>query len=222
MQENKIIYLLLALVSIFLAGIWFLTPESAQYFFPLNVNAATSSQVTVSATVATTISCSSNITSSTLGTLTSSAVSTSTPNASTTISCSNNSLGCTLSINDTGTTTQGGGLWNSTSSKLIPSPNSAFNATATLAAGTEGYGIQGTTTAAGSGAALNIALRYIQTGAAVTNNVFGGLTTTTLTLASSTASSTSKEIVVTHGAAIAVSTPGGTYNDTVTYSCTAN
>lgn len=217
MQEEKKLYAFCVLVAALLMVVWLIPENPPLYLFTPDASAATSSSVTVTASVATSISCSTNVASTAFGTLTSGAVATSTGNASTTMACANDSLGCILSINDTGTTTQGGGLWNSTSSKLIPSPNAAFNATATLTAGTEGYGLQGATTSAGNGALLNIATRFYQTG-----SIYGGLTTTTLTLASTTASSSAREVVITHGAAIAANTPGGTYNDTITYSCTAN
>lgn len=184
---------------------------------PELTTAATSSAVTVNATVATTISCSVSTTTTAFGTLTSSALTTSTPNVSSTMACANDSLGCTLSLNDVGSSTLGGGLYASAINKLINSPNAAFNATASLAAGTEGYGIQAATTSAGTGAVFGIALRYLQTG-----TVFGGLTTTTLTLASTSATTSAREVIVTHGADISTVTAGGTYTDTITYSCTAN
>ena len=183
---------------------------------PEFTSAATSSAVVVNATVATLISCANSATATNFGTLTG-VIQTSTPNVSSSISCTNSALGCTLNINDTGSSTTGGGLFASTTNSFIRSPNAAFNATATLVAGTEGYGVQGTTTAAGGGGTLTIAARYF-----VGGNTFGGLTTTTQILASSSATSSGREVVVTHGAAIASSTPGTTYADTITYSCLAN
>ncbi|MBI4085093.1 MAG: hypothetical protein HY432_01120 [Candidatus Liptonbacteria bacterium] len=136
------------------------------------------------------------------------------------MACSNSSLGCTLSINDTGSSTTGGGLYASTTvNKLIPSPNAAFNASATLAAGTEGYGVQSATTTNGAGAQFSMGPRYNN---ATNTLIFGGLTTTTQILASTSATSSGREVIVTHGAAIASSTPGATYADTITYSCVAN
>jgi hypothetical protein len=178
--------------------------------------AATSSTVTVSASVAATISCSTSATSTAFGTLTDASVFTSSPNVSSTMSCANSSAGCTLYVKDAGSGSNPG-LWNSTSSSLIESPNAAFDATSTLVAGTEGYGIQATTTSAGSGATLTLAARYNQSG-----NTVGGLTLTNTTLASASATSSGREVVVTHKAAIATVTPAGTYNDTITYECTAN
>src|SRR5882724_5874423 len=64
-------------------------------------NVARSATVTVSATVTQTVNCSTNIGSTAFGTLNSVAVSTSSPNASSTLSC-NDGLGCTLSLSDAG------------------------------------------------------------------------------------------------------------------------
>ena len=178
------------------------------------VSAATTSAVTVSASVLSTITCSTDQTSTAFGTLTSSAVSTSTPNASTSISCANEALGCSLYIKDAG----GGsnpGLWNSTSSKRIAS------VTSTLVAGTEGYGINATSTASGSGAALGFSSRYILREDVSTSTV-GGLALSNITVASTTATTSAREVVVRHKAAISANTAAGTYNDTLTYECTAN
>lgn len=212
--ENKFPQLSLSIILIIFVLLWLGTATTETIAMPDYANAATSSAVTVSATVGAVISCSSNIASTDFGTLTDSAIATSTPNASTTISCANSASGCTLSVNDAGSGSNPG-LWSSPN--LIESPNGAYAATAVLSAGTEGYGIQATTTAVGSGGTLGIASRYLQTG-----NTVGGLATTTITLASSTSASTNREVIVTHKAAIATATPGGSYSDTITYSCTAN
>lgn len=178
--------------------------------------AATSSSVTVSASVTATISCSTSVGSTSFGTLTDSSVATASPNVSSTIACANSGSGCALYVKDTGNGTNGG-LWNASSSYLIPSPNAAFSATSTLVAGTEGYGINATTTAAGSGATLTLAARYNQS-----DNTVGGLTLTNNTLANANATSSGREVIVTHKAAISASTVAGAYNDTITYECTAN
>ena len=171
--------------------------------------------VTVTATVTTSVTCSLSTTTTAFGTIDSNAIYTSSPNVTTTVSC-NPSGGCQVQINDTGSGSQPG-LWNSSASYLIPSPNAAFNATATLVAGTKGYGIQAATTSAGSGATLTLNPRYNQTG-----NTVGGLTTTTIQLASSTSPTANREVVVTHKVAIDGLTPAGTYNDTITYNCVSN
>ena len=192
----------------------FSTYETVVY--PEQATAATTSAVTVSASVTAVISCSTNQSSTAFGTLTDSSVETASPNASSTMSCVNSSAGCTLYAKDAGSASNPG-LWNSTSSALIESPNAAYSATSTLAAGTEGYGIQATTTTAGTGATLTIAAKFAQTGDTV-----GGFTLSNVTVASSTATSSNREVVATHKAAIAANTPAGTYNDTITYECTAN
>ena len=203
---------------------WLWLPLVEFMFTPNYASAATSNTVTVTASVTTAISCSSNISTTDFGTLTDSSVTTSTANASTTMACANSSSGCTLSINDLGDGTDGG-LFNSTSSALLESPNAALDATATLVAGTEGFGIRATTTASGGGQAFTLLLRYDvskELGVSSSISAVGGLTTTTLTLASTTATTSGREVVVTHKAAIETGTPGGTYNDTITYSCLEN
>ncbi|GIW66538.1 MAG: hypothetical protein KatS3mg095_0436 [Candidatus Parcubacteria bacterium] len=171
--------------------------------------------VTVSATVGTSVTCNLSTTTTNFGTIDTNAVYTSSPNVTTTVSC-NPAAGCKVEINDQGSGSQPG-LWNSTASHLIPSPDSAFSATANLSAGTEGYGIQAATTSAGSGATLSLNSRYVQTG-----NTVGGLTTTTIQLASSTSPTANREIVVTHKAAVSGLTSAGNYQDTITYSCSSN
>jgi hypothetical protein len=215
-KEEVIFYSVTGLIIAFAIISWFLIIEIFNVFLPNYVGADTTSAVTVTAPVSANISCSTDVSSSTFGTLATYTISTSTPNASTTMSCVNSYAGCTLYIKDAG----GGGnpgLWNSTSSSIIPSPNAAYDATATLVIGTSGYGIQATTTVGGSGDVLTIARRYLQTG-----NTVGGLLITNTTLASSTATSTNRAVVVTHKAAISAAVTAGSYNDTITYECTAN
>ncbi len=157
-----------------------------------------------------TVSCSSNISSTDFGTLTDASISTAAPNASTTMSCTYAS-GCTLYVKDAGSGSQPG-LYKSTSPTYT-----IVSATATLSAGTDGYGLQATTTAAGSGGTLSINIIYNKTG----NNV-GGLSLTDVVLASSTAAITDREVVVTHKAAISAIATAGSYSDTITYSCVGN
>ena len=178
------------------------------FVYPDYATAATTT-VTVAASVQAVISCSSDTGSTDFGTLTDAAVASASPNASTTMSCANSSPGCTLYVKDLGDSSSNPGLWNATSSKLIAS------ASTTLVGGTEGYGIQATSTATGGGATLSFNPTYNKSG----NNV-GGLLTDNATLASTNATSSNREAVVTHKAAIANSTPAGTYNDTITYECT--
>lgn len=163
-----------------------------------------------SAAVAT-ISCSTDISSSAFGTLSSAAINTSSPNASTTISCSNTTSGCALYVKDAGSGASPGLYKSASPTALIQSAN------ATLSAGTEGYGIQATSTASGSGGTLAFNTQYNKI-----NNDVGGLNITNLTLASSSVDVTSREAVVTHKAAVGGSTLSGSYADTITYSCVAN
>lgn len=166
--------------------------------------------IAVTATVGQTISCTSVQTETAFGTLTTAAVATSTPNVTVSMSCSY-AAGCTLKVKDVGNTTDPG-LYSSSAVYRIPS------ATATLSAGTEGYGIQATTTASGSGDTLTIAGVYNK----VNNNV-GALAITDVDISSSTAPISGKETVVTHKAAISGITEAAVdYADTITYSCAGN
>ena len=173
-----------------------------------SVSAATTSNVAVTAEVTTSISCDSSPGSTAFGTLSSTVTITASPNASTTMACTNSGGGCVLYVKDANA-----GLATDTPSHTIPSPNAAANASTTLAAGTEGYGIQATTTSAG----LTIDSRYDQTG-----DIVGGLSLTDIIIASSTADITDAEVIVTHMAAISEITPPGIYEDTITYSCLVN
>jgi len=162
--------------------------------------------VTVSATVSQTVSCVASTGTTAFGTLTTSAVSTSTPNITITSSCTYTG-GCTITVKDQGDTSNPG-LYRSTSPvHLINS------ADATLAINIEGYGIQATTTGS-----LTLNPKYNKI-----NNDVGGLTTPSSTnLATSTAAYDGQTIIITHKAAISNLTSAGDYNDTITYSCTGN
>ncbi|MDP3995749.1 MAG: hypothetical protein Q8P74_00670 [bacterium] len=181
---------------------------------PDTATAATTSAVSVTAEVTTELSCSASAGSTDFGTLSSGSITTATTQASTTMACANAASGCTLYVKDAGDTSNGG-LFKSPD--LIESPNAAFAASTTLAAGTEGYGIQATSTVAGgSGASLTLGARY-----SVIADDVGGLTVTNQTLASASATTTGQEVIVDHKAAISATTPGGSYTDTITYECTA-
>jgi hypothetical protein len=173
-------------------------------------------KVCASAAPQATIACATNVSATSFGGLTSGAISNSFPNVSTTLSCTNTAHGCTLYVQDTGSGSSPG-LWSSTApTHLVPSPNAAFSVTSTLTAGVEGYGIQVATDTAGSGSTLTVAQTYLQTG-----NTVGGLSRSATPVASSSAD-TSRELIVTHLAAVSATTPARTYADTITYSCTAN
>jgi hypothetical protein len=167
-------------------------------------------QITTAAAAAT-VSCSTNVATTTFGALTTASVSTASPNASTTMSCSGTTAGCTLYVKDAGNGSNPG-LSTSSPAYLIPSPNSAFSASTTLVAGTEGYGIQATTTSS-----LTIARRYLLVG-----NDVGGLALTNQALATSSADISNAETIVTHKAAISDLTIAAKYEDTITYECTVN
>jgi hypothetical protein len=179
------------------------------------VSAQTTGTVTVTATVPTSVTCAFSTTTTSFGTIDPSNVYTSSPNVTTTVSC-NPAAGCQVQVKDQGNGTYGG-LYNSAANYLIPSPAAGFPPTATLVAGTEGYGIQAATTTAGSGGTLSLNSIYNQTG-----NTVGRLSTTSVILASSSQPVANREIVVTHKAAVSVLTPAGTYQDTITYDCISN
>lgn len=165
--------------------------------------------VTVTASVTETVSCATNISSTAFGTLDTGSVSMAATNASSSLSC-NTGLGCRLTVQDAGNGANPG-LATTSPAYLIAS------ADATLVAGTEGYGIQATSTTGGSGGTLTIRTNYN-----VTSTVVGGLTISPTTLASSTAQVSSRQVLVRHFAAISGTTQAGIYSDTITYSCTGN
>jgi hypothetical protein len=156
-----------------------------------------------------TITCSFSATSTAFSSLSPSAVSTSSPDITITVT---SSAGFILSVNDAGNGANPG-LYKSTApTYLISSPNFSYTATATLIAGTDGYGIQATTTNSN----ISINIRYN-----VSGDTVGGLTTTTITLASSSVAVSSEQITIKHKAAISSLAPTGNYQDTITYSCTS-
>jgi hypothetical protein len=160
-------------------------------------------------TPASSVSCSTNAASTAFGALTTGAVSVAATNASTTMTCSGG-LGCTLTVQDAGNGASPG-LATSSPAYLIPSSDG------TLAAGTEGYGIQATSTVEGSGDLLTIRSAYN-----VSSTDVGGLNIAATTLASSTAAVTGREVLVRHLAAVGVDTQAGSYKDIITYSCLGN
>jgi len=173
--------------------------------------------VNVTATVASSVTCATDVSSTAFGTLTAGSVTTAASNASSTLSC-NVGIGCTLSVLDAGNASNGG-LATTTPAYLIPSPNAAFDPFAVLVAGTEGYGINATTTTGGSGGTLAIYSRYENTN---DNEKAGKLQVTAFGLASSTASVSNRQLIVKHKAAISGTTQAAAYEDVITYSCTSN
>lgn len=171
--------------------------------------------VTVTATVNSALSCAVAGTSISFGTLTTGAISTASQTTTTTLSC-NNGSGCTLYLDDVG---YGGnpGLASTTAGYLIGSADGSYGDTATLAAGTEGYGLQVASSTGGSGGSVTIAARYLQTG-----NDVGGLEVAALAAASSSEAILDRVFVTVYKAAISSTTASSDYTDTITYSCLAN
>lgn len=188
--------IVLSLVAVFIS--WFLPVEPVK------------SAITVSATVSSEmVSCTTDLDGSTnsFGTIDNAAVYSATTSA-TTISSSGTIYLKALS-QGSGTNP---GLWKNPD--LIESPNAAFDATATLAANTEGYGIVASTTGS-----MDIDARYNY---ASSTYIVGGLASTTAATVASSAAVSGQVIYIDYQAAVSVSTPGGSYEDTVTLSCTTS
>lgn len=194
------------ITAVFFIFIW-----AFSFLAPADVQGGT---VIVNASVPTSVTCSNDVATTSLGTLSSGAIATSTPDASSTISC-NTGTGCTLTIADAGNGANPG-LSTTSPAYLIPS----VTGTSTIVAGTEGYGINATSTTGGSGGTLNLGVRY--TRKLSDSAIVGGLTLAGNTLASSSAQISNRQLLVRHGAAISATTQAGVYVDTLTYSCTAN
>lgn len=199
MKSNKFVAVALLFAITLVGGV---------IFYQKQVIAATT---TVSATVNTSVTCTAATSTTAFGTLSSGSINTSTPTATTTLSC-NYGGGCNLLVGDAGSGASPG-LYaaSATGTPLIASADAL-----PLTVGNEGYGIQAATTSAGTGQALGVNLKYLVTG----NNV-GGLVLNTgaISIASSTLPVSGKEVVVTHKATISGLTKAGTYADTITYSC---
>lgn len=116
--------------------------------------------------------------------------------------------GYTVTVQDEGSGSNPGLYKSATPTHLVAS------STATLAAGTEGYGIQG---AVNSGS-QTIAAVYLKT-----SNDVGGLNRTATTISSYTSATSSNHVTnVTAKAAIAAGTYAGSYADTLTFLATGN
>ena len=207
MENNKKILTFCALIGVLIF---------ADYFLP--VNFVQGDDVTVSATISTSVSCSPSTTTTSFGTLTTAVVTTSTPDVTLTMSC-NYASGCTLRVKDTGDFSANPCLHSTTSADEIGSANVAYDDTATLVIGTEGYGIQAVTNATGTGGTLTIAARYDHSA----TSTVGGLEITDVDISSSTIPIAGRETVIKHKAAISGLTKAATdYADVLTYSCTGN
>jgi hypothetical protein len=163
-----------------------------------------SDQVAMTAAVDPSITFSLSANVSAFGTLSTGSVAISSPNITLTVATNANS-GYAISVKDQGNGTTGG-LYNVGTGTTIPSSS------ATLAAGTEGYGIQAT---AAGGAVITAP--YNGSG-----NVVGQLQTAAQSLATyGTSTTASHTVTVTHKAAISASSKAGNYADTLTYIATA-
>ena len=191
----------ITLVGIFIA--WNL-PEPAQGYL---VNA------TVSSTM---ISCTTPATTTAFGTIDNTLVYTASPMASTTMQSSGSIY---LKFYGAGNGTNSG-LYGTTSTALIESPNSAFATSATLVAGTEGYGLQ-----VASGTAGNLLLHPDFRWASSTADVGGiprGSASSTVLASSSAAVATAEYVNVLFKTAVSIGTPGDNYSDSITYTCTSS
>lgn len=152
--------------------------------------------------IAYTVGCNASTSTTDFGTLTPTAISTSTPDVIITASTTYPD-GFILYVRDSNA-----GLYSTIANHLVTST------TALLEAGIAGYGIQATTTAA----EITINSIYLKTGDDV-----GGLSTSNVVLASSTGPFPNREVKVKHKAAISNLTKAASdYTDTITYSCSGN
>lgn len=162
-------------------------------------------QVSVTATVDPSLTFTLSANASSFGLMTTGAIATGGTNIDLTVG-TNALSGYILTVQDQGNGTNGG-LYNAGTNTTILSNN------ATLAAGTEGYGIQ----AASQGGSPTISGTYL-----VSGNVVGQLTVAAQTLASNAASMATNDVIrITHKAAISASSKPGSYLDTITYLVTA-
>jgi hypothetical protein len=149
------------------------------------------------------VTCILSSTSTSFSALSPSAVLTSSPDITITITSSG---GFQINVRDAGNGTNPG-LYKSTSpTYLIQSQD------ATLVAGTDGYGIQATTT----NASISINPKYNKSG-----NDVGGLSLTDVVLATSSAAVSNATINIKHKASVSVLAPTGSYQDTITYTCSS-
>lgn len=169
--------------------------------------------VLITATVDPSITCAFTGLTTNFASLTTGAVSTSDTNTTVTIS-TNAGNGFSLTVRDAGNATNPGLYKSTATTYLIGSATSAFADTATLSAATDGFGIQGPTSG-GSGGAVTVAARYLQT-----SNDVGGLELTDTTLASASSAVASRMVTVVHKAAVSGLAVAGAYTDTLTYVCT--
>jgi len=165
-------------------------------------------QFTVTASVDPTITFSLSANSTAFGTLSSTSVTTSSPNITLTVS-TNAGNGYTITVKDAGNGTNPG-LYNSDASFLIGSADYSYNNTADLSS-VAGYGIQC------SSASATCASPYNVSGTNV-----GGYELTAQNFATYSGAADNHTITLTSKAKISGSTPAGSYSDTVTVIATGN
>lgn len=172
-------------------------------------------QVSVSATVDPSISCSIDNTSTSFGTFTLGTVTTAGSTITWTINTNANG-GYALSVADAGNGTNPG-LYNSVQNYLIGSADTSFNSTADLSvSSTIGYGAQVTKTNGDAGSATTtVSSPYTSTSTTV-----GKLQLTPQTVASATGPVSNATVTTTLKAKVTGFVPAGSYSDTLTYVCT--
>ena len=158
-------------------------------------------QITTAAAPA--ITCTLFATSTSFSSLSPSEVSTSSPNITITITSRG---GFQINVKDAGNGTNPG-LYKSTSPTYL-----ILSSDATLSAGADGYGIQATTT----NTSISINPKYNKSG----NNV-GGLSLTDVVLATSSVAVSNATINIKHKASVSFLAPAGSYQDTITYTCSS-
>jgi len=158
-------------------------------------------QITTAAAPA--ITCTLSATSTSFSSLSPSDVSTSSPDITITITSSG---GFQINVKDAGNGTNPG-LYKSTSPTYL-----ILSSDATLSAGADGYGIQATTT----NTSISINTKYNKSG----NNV-GGLSLTDVVLATSSVAVSNATINIKHKASVSFLAPAGSYQDTITYTCSS-
>lgn len=174
----------------------------------LAVAIASDEQLVITASVDPTITFSLSANSTAFGTLSSSSVTTASPNITLTVS-TNAESGYSITVQDAGSGSNPG-LYNSSAASLIGSADYSYTNTTDLSS-VAGYGIQA------SSASATIDTRYDQTGTTV-----GGFEITPQTLATYGSPASSHTVTITSKAKVTGSTAAGSYTDTVTFIATGN
>ncbi|MEX0594652.1 MAG: hypothetical protein WD157_00950 [Patescibacteria group bacterium] len=174
----------------------------------ISTNIVTDDSIDVTATVATSISCTVNDTATDFGTFTVATIDTADDTITWTVS-TNASNGYSLTVRDVGDGADPG-LYSSGASYVIES------ADADLSGVSIGYGLQGTKTDGDAGsAATSITAPYT-----ATSNSVGGLLLAATSLATATGPVANATVTSTLKAKVSGLVPAGAYIDTLTYICT--